>query len=135
VSYAQMKNTVMDEVRKVFNPEFLNRIDELIVFRPLDHDHMERIIEILLDQVRERLRAHNMTLNITPSALALLLDKGFDPALGARPLRRAIQRMIEDPLAEQFLRGRIHPGGEVRITKRGDELVIEEKTTESAGRE
>ncbi len=131
VSYGQMKNTVMDEVRKVFNPEFLNRIDELIVFRPLEKFHMEKIVEILLDQVRERLKAHNMTLTITPSALALLLEKGFDPALGARPLRRAIQRLIEDPLADQFLRGKIHPGAEVRITKRGDELVVEERTADS----
>jgi ATP-dependent Clp protease ATP-binding subunit ClpC len=135
VNYSQMKNTVMDEVRKVFNPEFLNRIDDLIVFRSLDRGHMEKIVEILLDQVRERLHAHNMTLTITPSALALLLEKGFDPALGARPLRRAIQRLIEDPLADQFLRGKIHVGGEVRITKRGDELVVEEKSAESTGRE
>ncbi|MDM7916950.1 MAG: ATP-dependent Clp protease ATP-binding subunit, partial [Candidatus Eisenbacteria bacterium] len=132
VSYGQMKNTVMDEVRKVFNPEFLNRIDELIVFRPLEKFHMERIVEILLDQVRDRLKAHNMTLTITPGALALLLDKGFDAALGARPLRRAIQRLIEDPLADQFLRGKVHPGAEVRITKRGDELIIEERTADSA---
>jgi ATP-dependent Clp protease ATP-binding subunit ClpC len=131
VTYAQMKNTVMDEVRKVFNPEFLNRLDEIIVFKSLERSHMEKIVEILLDQVRERLKAHNMTLTSTPGALAVLLEKGFDPALGARPLRRAIQKLLEDPLADLLLRGKIHPGSEIRISKKGDELAIEERTSET----
>ncbi len=135
VTYQQMKSTVMEEVKKVFNPEFLNRIDEIIVFHPLERTHMERIVEILLDQVRTRLKDHGLTLNVTPGAITVLLDKGFDPALGARPLRRAIQRLIEDPLADLLLRGKIRPGCEVRISKRGDELAIEERTPEMAPKE
>ena len=135
VSYTQMKNTVMDEVRKVFNPEFLNRLDEIIVFRPLDRGHMEKIVDILLDQLRDRLKEHHMTLTLTPGALALLLEKGFDPALGARPLRRSIQRLIEDPLADALLRGRVHAGSEIRITKRGDELAIGEALADTPSKE
>ncbi len=130
VSYQQMKSTVMEEVRKVFNPEFLNRLDEIIVFRPLDRSHMEKIVEILLNEVRGRLTEHNLTLTATPGALNLLLEKGFDPALGARPLRRAIQRLIEDPMADLLLRGKMKPGSEVRITKRGDELAIDTRAPE-----
>ncbi len=135
VTYQQMKSTVMEEVKKVFNPEFTNRLDEIIVFRALERSHMERIVEILLDQVRVRLQEHNMTLTITPGALALLIEKGFDPALGARPLRRSIQRLVEDPLAEHLLRGKLRPGCEVRITKRGEELVFEERGTETAAKD
>ncbi len=135
VTYNQMKSTVMEEVKKVFNPEFLNRIDEIIVFRGLEKPHMEKIIEILLDQVRERLTAHELTLSVTPSALQLLIEKGFDPALGARPLRRAIQKLIEDPLADMLLRGKLRRGTEVRISKRGEELAIEERSPEMAPKE
>ncbi len=132
VTYSQMKELVMDEVKKVFNPEFLNRIDELIVFRPLEKTHLEKIVEILLDQVRDRLKEQEMTLNITPGATSLIIDRGFDPALGARPLRRAIQKMVEDPLAEMVLRGKLRRGAEIRISKKGDELLLEEKATEHA---
>jgi ATP-dependent Clp protease ATP-binding subunit ClpC len=130
VTYEGIKNTVMEEVKKVFNPEFLNRIDEIIVFRPLEKEHIEKIVEILLDQVRERLSEQDMALSITPGALGLLTEKGFDPALGARPLRRAIQKMIEDPLAELVLRRKLKPGADIRISKKGTEICIEERTPE-----
>ncbi len=130
VTYAQMKATVMDEVRKVFNPEFLNRIDEIIVFKGLDRPELEKIVEILLNQVRDRLAEREITLTMTPGALNLLLDKGYEPALGARPLRRAIQKLIEDPLAELVMKGKIHTGGEIKISKRGDELAFDEKVSE-----
>ncbi len=121
-TYDQMKNTVMEEVRKVFNPEFLNRIDELIVFRSLNRDDMEKIIQILIDQVRTRLRANDLDLSLTKGAVELLLEKGFDPDLGARPLRRAIQKFIEDPLSELVLKGKFKPGSAIRCTKKGEEL-------------
>jgi ATP-dependent Clp protease ATP-binding subunit ClpC len=130
VSYSQMKATVMDEVRKVFNPEFLNRIDEIIVFKGLERPELEKIIEILLNQVRDRLKESEIALTMTPGAVTLLLDKGFEPALGARPLRRAIQKLIEDPLAELVMKGKIRAGTEVKVSKRGDDLVFEEKTAE-----
>ncbi|MBK8230403.1 MAG: ATP-dependent Clp protease ATP-binding subunit [Candidatus Eisenbacteria bacterium] len=135
VSYSKMKDTVMDEVKKVFNPEFTNRIDEIIVFRPLDKSHLEKIVEILLDQVRDRLREQEMSLSLTPGATALIIDRGFDPALGARPLRRAIQKLVEDPLAEMVLRGKLHRGAEVRISKKGDELLLEERVPETSRRD
>ncbi|MFB3907813.1 MAG: ATP-dependent Clp protease ATP-binding subunit [Candidatus Eisenbacteria bacterium] len=130
VTYAQMKSTVMDEVRKVFNPEFLNRIDEIIVFKSLDKPELEKIVEILIDQVRDRLKEREISLTMTPGAINLLLDKGYEPALGARPLRRAIQRLIEDPLAELVMKGKIKSGTDVRVSKRGEELVFEEKVPE-----
>ncbi|MBD3163509.1 MAG: AAA domain-containing protein [Candidatus Eisenbacteria bacterium] len=131
ITYGQMKATVMDEVRKIFNPEFLNRIDEIIVFKGLDRPELEKIVEILLNQVRERLKEKEIQLSLTPGALNLLLEKGYEPALGARPLRRAIQKLIEDPLADLVMRGGIKPGGEVKISKRGDELAFEERVPET----
>ncbi len=124
-TYESMKNTVMEEVRKVFNPEFLNRIDELIVFRSLNREDMEKIIAILIDQVRVRLRQSDLDLALTRGATELLLEKGFDPDLGARPLRRAIQKYIEDPLSELVLKGRCKAGDIVRVTKKGEELGFE----------
>jgi ATP-dependent Clp protease ATP-binding subunit ClpC len=132
VTYAQMKSTVMDEVRKIFNPEFLNRIDEIIVFKGLERPQLERIVEILLDQVRDRLKEREILLTMTPGAMNLVLEKGYDPALGARPLRRAIQRLIEDPLSELVMKGKLRPGCEVKVSKRGEELVFEEKVSEVA---
>jgi ATP-dependent Clp protease ATP-binding subunit ClpC len=133
-TYESMKNTVMEEVRKVFNPEFLNRIDELIVFRSLNHEDMEKIITILIDQVRTRLRQSDLDLSMTRSAVELLLEKGFDPDLGARPLRRAIQKYIEDPLSELVLKGRCKAGSTVRVTKKGDELAFEVAARAGAAR-
>jgi ATP-dependent Clp protease ATP-binding subunit ClpC len=132
VTYAQMKSTVMDEVRKIFNPEFLNRIDEIIVFKGLERPQLERIVEILLDQVRDRLKEREIVLTMTPGAMNLVLEKGYDPALGARPLRRAIQRLIEDPLSELVMKGKLRPGSEVKVSKKGEELVFEEKVSEVA---
>ncbi len=122
LTYEKMKQTVMEEVRKVFNPEFLNRLDEILVFRSLTRAHMEQIVTLLIDQVRGRLADSGMDLNLTRGALELLMEKGFDPDLGARPMRRAIQRFIEDPLSELALRGRFKGGGVVRVTKRGTEM-------------
>jgi ATP-dependent Clp protease ATP-binding subunit ClpC len=135
IAYGTMKDMVLDEVKKVFNPEFLNRVDEIIVFRPLNREHIEKIVELLLDQVRERLAEQQMSMTVTPGAIGLLIDKGFDPDLGARPLRRAIQKMIEDPLAELVLRGKVKSGSEIRISKKGTEITIEERTPEVSHKE
>jgi ATP-dependent Clp protease ATP-binding subunit ClpC len=125
VTYDKMKATVMEEVRKVFNPEFLNRLDEILVFRSLTRQHMEQIVQILIRQVQQRLADTGMDLTLTRGALELLMEKGFDPDLGARPMRRAIQRWIEDPLSELVLRGKFRPGSVIRVTKRGDEMGFE----------
>ncbi|HEX7880561.1 MAG TPA: ATP-dependent Clp protease ATP-binding subunit [Candidatus Eisenbacteria bacterium] len=128
-TYDKMKGTVIEEVRRTFNPEFLNRIDDLIVFRALGRKEMEQIVHILFEEVTKRVAEQGLHLAITPPAAALLVEKGFDPNLGARPLRRAIQRLVEDPLAMLVLEKKFKPGSQVRISRKGDELVFEEKAT------
>jgi len=125
-TYDRMKSVVMDEVKKTFNPEFLNRIDEITVFRALDLEDMQKIVRILLDQVEARIERKNIRLRFTPEAMELLIEKGFDPSLGARPLRRTIQRYVEDPLAELVLRGTIHEGAEVEVSRKGEEISFRE---------
>jgi ATP-dependent Clp protease ATP-binding subunit ClpC len=125
-TYSKMKDTVMDEVKRTFNPEFLNRIDEIIVFRALDVEDMQKIVKILLDQVGTRLKRKDISLNFTQEALDFLIEKGFDPALGARPLRRTIQRLVEDPLAELVLRGIIREKCTVEVARKGDEITFSE---------
>jgi ATP-dependent Clp protease ATP-binding subunit ClpC len=120
--FAAIKTTVQDELKRAFNPEFLNRIDDVIVFHALSRENMRQIVEILLGQVKERLVAQEIHLDITPEAVELLIGKGFDPSLGARPLKRAIQRHLEDPLAEFILRGQLPAGAQVRVERKGDEL-------------
>ena len=132
VTYDRMKQTVMEEVRKVFNPEFLNRLDEVLVFRSLDRKQLEQIVQILVGQVQERLRDAGLELRLTRGAAELLLEKGYDPNLGARPLRRAIQRYIEDPLSELVLRGKFGAGSVIRVTKKGDALGFEEDRVATA---
>ncbi len=130
-AYDRMKDTVMDEVKRAFNPEFLNRIDEVIVFRSLGRPEIEKVVKILLEEVSTRLAEHNLNLTLSAPAVSLLVEKGFDPRMGARPLRRAIQRLIEDPLAELVLAGKFKEGAMVRIGRRGDELTFNEKDRES----
>jgi ATP-dependent Clp protease ATP-binding subunit ClpC len=120
--FAAIKSTVQDELKRAFNPEFLNRIDDVIVFHALTRENMREIVEILLGQVKERLVAQDIHLDITSEAIELLIGKGFDPSLGARPLKRAIQRHLEDPLAEFILRGQLPAGAQVRVERKGDEL-------------
>jgi ATP-dependent Clp protease ATP-binding subunit ClpA len=105
-----MKDTVMEEVKKAFNPEFLNRIDEIIVFHPLSKDDMGKILELMLGRVSEKLSKQGFKPDFSDSVKEFLLEKGFDPKNGARPLARTIQRFLEDPLAEELLAKKIHPG-------------------------
>src|SRR5206468_1722021 len=110
VQFSAIKSTVQDELKRAFNPEFLNRIDDVIVFHALTRDDMRKIVAILLGQVEGRLRVQEIHLDITSEAMELLIDKGFDPTLGARPLKRAVQRFLEDPLSEFILRGQLPAG-------------------------
>jgi ATP-dependent Clp protease ATP-binding subunit ClpC len=103
-SYEDMKNRIMGELKKVFRPEFLNRIDEVIVFHKLTKEEIKEIIDLLITRVRAQVAEHELQLELTDAAKELLADKGWDPSMGARPLRRAIQRYIEDPLADEVLR-------------------------------
>jgi ATP-dependent Clp protease ATP-binding subunit ClpC len=112
-----MKNRVMGELKKVFRPEFLNRIDDVIVFHKLQKDEIKTIVELLLRRIRESLAERELQLELTEPAKELLVDKGWDPSMGARPLRRAIQRYIEDPLADFVLRAELMPGGTVMVDR------------------
>jgi ATP-dependent Clp protease ATP-binding subunit ClpC len=103
VSYEGIKAKVMDALKKQFRPEFLNRIDEIIVFHELTMEEVKDIVDLMLVRVREQLKSRAIELAVTDDAKTLLADKGYDPQLGARPLRRAIQRMLEDPLSEKVL--------------------------------
>jgi len=123
-TYGGMKRTILDELKKSFNPEFLNRIDEAIVFHPLDRPQMASITRILLEQVRDRLKGNGIQVAFEDSVVELLTEKGFDATLGARPLKRSIQKLIEDPLSEHVLRGQLKDGSEVVISRHGDELTF-----------
>ncbi len=117
VTYDAMKKGIMGELKKVFRPEFLNRIDEVIVFHKLAKDEIRQIVELLLKRIRESLAEQELTMNLSDDAADMLVDKGWDPAMGARPLRRAIQRYIEDPLADQVLAQSMEPGSTVEVEK------------------
>jgi ATP-dependent Clp protease ATP-binding subunit ClpC len=103
VNYEKMKSRVMDELKRSFRPEFLNRIDEVIVFHELTQENITKIVDLLIRRVEAQLQSQGLTLQLTPEAKILLAKKGYDPQLGARPLRRAIQRLVEDPMSEKIL--------------------------------
>src|SRR5260221_990546 len=113
----QARKLAMDALRAAFRPEFLNRIDEIVIFNPLGKEQLERIVDLLLKNVEKLLAERQITLELTPAAKELLLREGYDPAYGARPLRRTIQRMIQDPLALQILEGAILPGDHIRVDR------------------
>jgi len=122
--YQDMKDKVMDELKKSFRPEFLNRIDEVIVFHSLEEEHIEQIVSLMTDELRKRLREQHIDFQLTDDAKKILAKEGFDPAYGARPLRRAIQRHIEDRLSEELLKGNISKGDTVNIESEEGKLVV-----------
>ena len=123
--FAQVKEAVMAEVRRTFRPEFLNRIDETIVFRPLTEEDIRQIAKRMLDNTARRMAQQGITLESTDEAVAVLAKDGFDPQYGARPLRRAIQNEVEDAVAEQMLEGKIRAGDTARICLQGGKVAIE----------
>lgn len=122
--YQDMKDKVMDELKKSFRPEFLNRIDEVIVFHSLEQEHIEQIVSLMTEELRKRLKEQEIDFVLTDAAKKILAKEGFDPAYGARPLRRAIQRHIEDRLSEELLKGVISKGDTVNIDAEDDKLVV-----------
>ena len=126
LDYDEMKSRVTGELKKVFRPEFLNRVDEVIVFRKLTREEISDIVQLMMARVEEQLKDREIGLALTPSAKELLVDVGFDPTMGARPLRRAIQRHVEDLLAEEVLSGRFPRGSTVLLEREGDHLIISE---------
>jgi len=116
----KLRADVMVEVERHFRPEFLNRVDESIVFNPLTNEDLKRIVHLQLAEVRERLEEHKISVELTPAAIEFLITKGFHEDYGARPLRRAIERFIEDPLAEHLLRGKFEEQSKVWIDRAVD---------------
>jgi ATP-dependent Clp protease ATP-binding subunit ClpC len=124
VTFSKMKESVMNELKKTFNPEFLNRIDEAVMFHTLNMEHIKQIVDIMLLRLNQQMSERGITLEIDDNAKEWLATQGYDPSYGARPLRRAIQRHIEDPLSEEVLRGEFPQGGVVQIKLAGEELVF-----------
>ena len=123
--YERIRARVMEEARQAFRPEFLNRVDDVVVFRPLEREELRAIAGGMTEKIRGRLLARGVALEITPEALEYLVDRGFEPVNGARPLRRILRRQVEDPLAEMFLREELAPGDTVRACLREGELRLE----------
>jgi ATP-dependent Clp protease ATP-binding subunit ClpC len=123
LSYDDMKTRVMGDLKKVFRPELLNRIDEIIVFPKLQKSEILQIVDLLMNRLRVQMAEHEVTIELTDEAKDLLVEKGWDPAMGARPLRRAIQRYIEDPLADYVLGRQLEAGSTILVARKSDEEV------------
>ena len=126
-NYERMKTRVMEELRKAFRPEFLNRIDDTIVFHSLTREHLEQIVDLMLDYLRKQLKEKDMELEVTMPAKDYLAENGYDPTYGARPLRRAIQRLVENPLSERILQKEFEEGDKILVDVENNELVFRKK--------
>jgi ATP-dependent Clp protease ATP-binding subunit ClpC len=120
---------VKEELQHAFNPEFLNRLDDVIVFHPLAKEHIAQIVSILLRDVQKRLGDEELSLKLTDGAVEFLVKHGYDPSYGARPLKRAIQRWIEDPLSEKILLAEFSRGDEIEVDVSGDGAKLEFRAT------
>ena len=124
ITYERMRESMMAELKKTFSPEFINRVDEIIIFHQLEREQTREIVRLMLKGVSERLSERGITLTVTPEAEERLSQDGFDPVYGARPLRRAIQHQVEDSLSEELLAGRIRLGDSVIADVDGDKLIF-----------
>jgi ATP-dependent Clp protease ATP-binding subunit ClpC len=129
-SYEEMRKKLMDSLRRVFRPEFINRVDNVIVFRALSKQDIEQIVMLELNKVAQRLEEHSIRLNATPAALDLLAEEGYDPEMGARPLRRVIQQKIEDPLSDALLSGDFVDGDSVMVEVEEGKVVLRRSESE-----
>ncbi|MEV0379185.1 AAA family ATPase, partial [Nonomuraea sp. NPDC050643] len=119
-NYDRMKSKVQEELKQHFRPEFLNRVDDIVVFHQLTPNEIIKIVDLMLAQVDARLKDRDMGLDVSPEAKQLLADRGYDPVMGARPLRRTIQRELEDSLSEKILYGELRPGQVVKVAIEGE---------------
>jgi len=126
-SHQAMEDKVMAELKRHFRPEFLNRVDDVIVFQSLDEDELARIVEIQLGRLEKRLAQQNLTLEVDAAAKKLLAREGYDPQFGARPLKRAVQDQLLNPLSLRLLEGEFKPGDKIKVTTKDDELVFSRK--------
>jgi ATP-dependent Clp protease ATP-binding subunit ClpC len=125
--YEKMKQLIMGELKHTFNPEFLNRVDEIIVFHPLEKEHLRQIIYLLLDQLNNQLKDKDMQVELSKEAEEWVLNRGYQPKYGARPLKRCVQRYIEDILSEDMINGRFKDGDCIRVIVKNGELVMTRK--------
>ena len=125
-SYEKMKEKILDDAKKAFRPEFLNRLDDVIVFRALNKPDLIQILDLEVKKVMERLKGKNIQLQLDEKAKDFLVEKGYDPIYGARPMRRAVERYLEDPLAEEILKGHLHENDPIQVTMEGDKLVFKQ---------
>jgi ATP-dependent Clp protease ATP-binding subunit ClpC len=128
-SYEKMRDKIMEDAKKVFRPEFLNRLDDVIVFRSLNKPDLIEILGLEVEKVMLRLKAKNIQLSLDEKAKDFLVEKGYDPAYGARPMRRAVERFLEDPLAEEILRGKFHEKVPILVTVENDKLAFNQPAT------
>lgn len=128
MAYEKMREKILGELKKTFRPEFLNRLDGVVIFHALTKEHIRQIVELMLGQVAKQLKEKGIGLEATEEAKDLLVEKGYDPIFGARPLRRAIQSLVEDQLSEKILRGEIRSGETALIDREGEGIVIRPKT-------
>jgi ATP-dependent Clp protease ATP-binding subunit ClpC len=132
-SYEQMRDKILEEAKKTFRPEFLNRLDDIVVFRALTKPDLIEILDLEISKVMQRLKARNIVLQLDEKAKDLLVSRGYDPQYGARPMRRAVERSLEDPLAEEILKGAFHEGEPIQVSAEGDRLTFSQKAaTEGA---
>lgn len=124
MTYEKMKEQLLKEVENHFRPEFINRLDDIIVFKPLTKDDIQNILDIEMKGVKERLRNKNLTLELTPEAKNIVVNKGFDADFGARPLKRAIEKLIEDPISEDLLKGKFGNANYIRVEAQDDKIVF-----------
>jgi ATP-dependent Clp protease ATP-binding subunit ClpC len=123
-SYEAMRDKILDESKRVFRPEFLNRLDDIIVFHQLGRNDLVKIVDLEVAKVIERVRAKDIRVHLDPTAVEFLIDKGYDPTYGARPMRRAVKKYLEDPLAEELLRGNIKQGDTLDVHTAGHQLAL-----------
>src|SRR5712672_586849 len=123
-SYEAMRDKILDESKRVFKPEFLNRLDDMIVFHQLERNDLVKIVDLEVAKVIERVRGKDIKVQLDRSAVEFLIDKGYDPTYGARPMRRAVEKFLEDPLAEEFLRGNIKQGDTLEVHAAGQQLAF-----------
>jgi ATP-dependent Clp protease ATP-binding subunit ClpC len=129
-SYEEMREKLMNQLKRVFRPEFLNRTDATIVFKSLTKEEIEQIVDLELDKVRERLTEHDIALKVTDAAKTCLADEGYNPEYGARPLRRVIQYRVEDSLSDALLSGQFESGDTILVDVEDDEIVLRTDTEE-----
>ena len=123
-SYEAMRDKILDESKRVFKPEFLNRLDDMIVFHQLERNDLVKIVDLEVAKVIKRVRARDIKVHLDTTAVEFLIDKGYDPIYGARPMRRAVEKYLEDPLAEEFLRGNIKQGDTLDAHAAGEQLAF-----------